>query len=172
MNRRIEMTAPRRVSYLKKTKPISYDVPTLCQDYQWPSGLEGGGVIAIVEMGGGWVQSDIDAYFSSIGQPSPAITDISADGQTNNNPNQSIGQQSDPDYEVTMDIQIAGASYYVATGKPATIRMYWTQDIALAVQKATADECDVCSISWGSDEANWGDDGGNGCRNGCICCCR
>jgi len=141
------------VSYVQTSSPISYDVPSLCQNYQWPTGLAGGGVIAIVELNGGWVQADIDSYFQSISQPSPSITDVSADNSTNNNPNQYIGQKSDPDYEVTMDIQIAGASYYAATGQPATIRVYWSQDIPTAVQRAAADGCDVCSISWGLDEA-------------------
>ena len=44
--------------------------------------------------------------------------------------------------------------------RPATIRMYWSQDIASAVQKAAQDGCDVCSISWGADEADLGHDGG------------
>ncbi len=66
------------------------------------------------------------------------------------------GSNSDPDYEVALDIEVAGAAYYAATGKPATIRMYWSQDIATAVQKAANDGCDVCSISWGADEATWG----------------
>ena len=44
----------------------------------------------------------------------------------------------------------------MATGKPATIRVYWCSDIALGVRYAMTDGCDVCSISWGSDEANWG----------------
>jgi kumamolisin len=51
---------------------------------------------------------------------------------------------------------VAGAAYYAATGKAATIRVYWSQDIASAVEKATSDGCDVCSISWGADEADWG----------------
>ena len=130
-------------------------VPDLCAAYNWPTGLTGGGVIAIVELGGGWVQSDMDAFFQSINQPSPQITDVSVDG-TQNNPNQSIGSADDPDYEVALDIQVAAASYYVATGQPATIRMYWSQDIASAVRNATQDGCDVCSISWGADEAVWG----------------
>ncbi len=132
-----------------------WSVPSLCAAYNWPSGLAGGGVIAIVELGGGWVQSDMDQFFQSIGQPSPSITDVSVDG-TQNSPNQSVGAQDDPDYEVALDIQVAAAAYYAATGQPATIRMYWSQDIASAVQKATQDGCDVCSISWGADEANWG----------------
>ncbi|HUO16585.1 MAG TPA: S53 family peptidase [Verrucomicrobiae bacterium] len=133
----------------------TWTVPALCQAYNWPSNQPGGGVIAIVELGGGWVQSDVDSFFQSIGQPVPQITDISVDG-TKNNPNQSVGSAQDPDYEVALDIQVAGAAYYVATGKPAVIRMYWAQDIAPAVKAAAADGCDVCSISWGSDEALWG----------------
>jgi kumamolisin len=97
----------------------------------------------------------MNAFFQSIGQPVPNITDVSVDGN-NNNPNQHLGDPRDPDFEVALDIQVAGAAYFVATGKPAVIRMYWEQDIATAVNKATADGCDVCSISWGSDEANWG----------------
>jgi kumamolisin len=137
----------------------TWTVPQLCTAYNWPTNLAGGGVIAIVELGGGWVQSDVDAFFQSIGQPSPSITDVSADGTTQNNPNQSVGSQNDPDLEVALDIQVAGAAYYCATGQPATIRMYWSQDIPTAVNKAVADGCDVCSISWGADEAEWGQQG-------------
>jgi len=135
--------------------PAPWSVPNLCAAYNWTSGLSGGGVIAIVELGGGWVQSDMDQYFKSIKQPVPQITDVSVDG-TQNSPNQSTGSNSDPDYEVALDIEVAAAAYFVATGKPATIRMYWSQDIASAVQKAANDGCDVCSISWGADEATWG----------------
>ena len=41
-------------------------VPDLCAAYNWPTGLAGGGVIAIVELGGGWVQSDMDEFFQSL----------------------------------------------------------------------------------------------------------
>ena len=68
----------------------AWSVPDLCTAYDWPAGLAGGGVIAIVELGGGWVQSDIDAFFNGIGQPSPQITDVSVDGTTNS-PNQNVG---------------------------------------------------------------------------------
>ena len=47
----------------------TWTVPALCAAYKWPTGLPGGGVIAIVELGGGWVQSDINSFFESIGQP-------------------------------------------------------------------------------------------------------
>ncbi len=144
--------------YFKLPKPgmmpaaaaAAWNVPELCAAYKWPAAMPGGGIIAIVELGGGWVQSDVDSFFRSLGQPTPSITDVSVDG-TQNTPN-----QSNADIEVALDIQVAGASYYAATGQAATIRMYWSQDIASAVAKAAADGCSVCSISWGADEANWG----------------
>ena len=130
-----------------------WNVADLCAAYNWPTGLAGGGVIAIVELGGGWVQSDMDQFFGGIGQGAlPQITDVSVDG-TKNTPDPGANSA---DGEVALDIEVAGAAYYVATGKPATIRVYWAQDIAAAVRAATADGCDVCSISWGADEANWG----------------
>jgi kumamolisin len=133
---------------------MPWNLPELCTAYNWPTGLAGGGVIAIVELGGGWVASDMDSFFASLGQPVPSITDVSVDG-TQNTPNQS-GSAGDDDYEVALDIQVAGAAYYAATGHAATIRVYWSQDIGTAVAKAADDACDVCTISWGSDEANWG----------------
>jgi kumamolisin len=132
-------------------------VPDLCKAYNWPTNLAGGGVIAIVQLGGGWVQSDMDTFFKSVGQPSPHIVDVSVDA-TKNNPNQSVGAFDDPDLEVALDIQVAGASYFAATGKAANIRVYWSQSIETAVQKAAEDGCAVCSISWGADEALWGPD--------------
>jgi len=140
--------------------PAPWSVPNLCSAYKWPTGLAGGGVIAIVELGGGWVQSDMDAYFKSINQPVPNITDVSVDG-TQNSPNKATGSNSDADVEVALDIQVSAAAYYAATGKAATIRMYWAQDIAPAVQKAAQDGCDVCSISWGADENSWGTQAAN-----------
>ncbi len=148
---------------LAKTRPTPrsaaagpWNVPALCAAYNWPTGLAGGGVIAIVELGGGWVQSDMNQFFGEIGQPVPQITDVSVDG-TKNTPDP---DPNGPDGEVALDIQVAGAAYYVATGNPATIRVYWAQDIATAVRSATADGCDICSISWGADEANWGQTAG------------
>jgi kumamolisin len=137
-----------------------WNVPDLCAAYNWPTPATvppapGGGVIAIVELDGGWLQADVQQFFSGINQSVPNITDVSVDG-TQNNPNQHLNDPNgDPDGEVALDIQVAGAAYYVATGQAATIRVYWAQDIAAAVRAATHDGCDVCSISWGADEANW-----------------
>jgi hypothetical protein len=141
-----------------------WTVPDLCAAYNWPRGVPGGGVIALIELDGGWVASDLEAFVQSVGQPSPSVVDISVDG-TNSSPNRHLGDPRDPDVEVAMDLQVAAAAYFAATGSPATIRVYWAANsdpgaIAKAVRAATADGCDVCSISWGADEALWQSWGG------------
>lgn len=131
----------------------AWRLPDLCAAYQFPPGnAPGGGVIALVELGGGWRQSDVDTFFGGLGQPSPAITDVVVNG-----PGNQPGRNTDADGEVALDIQVAAASYFAATGQRATIRVYWAGDgdIAAGVTAAAEDGCDVCSISWGSDEANW-----------------
>ncbi len=143
----------------KAAAATSWNVPDLCAAYNWPTGTPGGGVIAIVELGGGWVASDIDAFFKSVGQPTPSITDVSVDG-TKNTPNQS-GSAGDDDYEVALDIEVSGAAYYAATGQAATIRVYWSQDIGTAVQKAASGRMRCVLASRGaSDEAELGRDCG------------
>ncbi|MGO9741722.1 MAG: S10 family serine carboxypeptidase-like protein [Roseiarcus sp.] len=141
--------------------PETWALPDLCAAYSWPTSAMGGGVIAIVELDGGYQMSDIAAFLQSIGlaAQAPQVVDVVVSG-AGNKPGQHAGDESDPDYEVTMDIQIAAAAYTIATGKAASIRVYWADGadmnaIAAAISAATADGCDVCSISWGSDEANW-----------------
>ncbi len=136
----------------RKAAAAPWKVTDLLKAYDWPSDAPGRGVIAIVELGGGWVQSDVDQFFKGVDLPAPHITDVSVDGTENSKCN----PRNDADGEVALDIQVAGAAYAAATGKPAAIRVYWAQDIAQAITAAAADGCDVCSISWGADEASWG----------------
>lgn len=123
-------------------------MPGLCSRYNWPAGTApGGGVIAIYQFRKGWQAADMTAYFASIGQPVPSITDVSVDGVTNND------GTAGP--EQTIDIQAAASSYYVATGSAATIRVYWDgthsgPDYAIAA--AVADGCDVFTTSLGFAE--------------------
>lgn len=127
----------------------SWTVPALCDAYNWPRKAIGRGVIAIVELGGGWNVTDVAMAFGAMGQPVPSITDVSVDGTTNSPGN-------DADGEVALDIQVAGGSFFCATGVMAKIRVYWGQDIANCVLAAARDGCDVCSISWGAAEIEWG----------------
>jgi subtilase family serine protease len=132
--------------------PFSWRVPDLLKSYGWPTGLTAGvqSQIAIVELGGGRLNADTKQFCSLYGVPIPNVADVSVDG-TINSPG-----LSDADGEVALDIQVAAAWFGLATGEPANIFMYWSQDIASAVMKAADDGRDVCSISWGADESQWG----------------
>jgi kumamolisin len=124
--------------------------------YNCPNGTAtGSGAIAIIELGGGYTDEDNAAFFKANDLPLPTITNVSVDG-TENNPG-----TSDADVEVALDIQVSCGFFSYCTGKPASARIYWSQDITLALQKILADvqsgiKITDVTISWGADEADWG----------------
>jgi kumamolisin len=118
--------------------------------YNFPAGTDGTGqTIAIIELGGGYTQSDLDTYFSGLGLATPSVTAAGVDGGSN-----SPGQQADG--EVELDIEVAGA---VAPG--ATQVVYFapntdqgfTDAISEAVHATPVPT--VVSISWGGPEDSW-----------------
>ena len=143
-------------SYLRRPADVaaaavnSWTIPALLTAYNWPTGLAGGGEIAIGELGGAWYPADMATYFKSIGQPVPTIA--------------TIGKMSpDPggaDVEVALDIQMAAAGYHLATGKPASVFVYFypnsTGGFEDAIKQAAADGRDAMSWSWGEAESGWG----------------
>ncbi len=130
-----------------------WKVLDLCKAYNFPTNLPGGGVIGILELDGGWTQADLDKFSQLNGLPAIQVTDVSVDG-TQNAPG-----QSDADGEVALDIQVAAAAYYYATGSMPTIKVFWAKNDFNSFAKvfaAAADAgCDVLSISWGADEVKW-----------------
>lgn len=140
-------------------KTTSYSVPQVASLYNFPTGLDGSGqCIAIIEInnvtagkvtGGGFQSSDLDAYFKSIGVPTPQVSIISVDGGAN-----LPGPAPGFDSEVTLDIEVAGA---VAPG--AALAVYFapntTQGFIDCVMAAVHDDVHkpaIVSISWGSPE--------------------
>lgn len=129
----------------------SYTPPQLGALYHFPAEADGSGqTIAIIELGGGYVQSDLDTYFTALGMKTPAVSSVSVDGGCN-----SPGGEADG--EVMLDIEIAGA---LAPG--AKIVVYFApntdQGFYNAVAQATHDttsQPSVMSISWGSPEDTW-----------------
>jgi kumamolisin len=149
---------PKFRSYVRKAEQpraaagpagTGWKVTDLLTAYFWPTGLPGGGVIAILAGSGGWRPQDVQAFAQSIGQPTPNIVDIPID--LANSP----GVNDEADMELALDTQLAAASYCFATGQPATIRVYWTPVFVRGLQAALGDGCDVCSISWGASEDQW-----------------
>lgn len=128
-----------------------WHVGPLSAAYGVPTNLPGGGVIGILELGGGWRQADIDQFCKLNAMPTFTPVDVNVGGS--NSPG------DDADAEVALDIQVAGAAYFKATGKIPQIRMYWlnntTDAFAVGIQRAAADGCSVFSISWGAPETGW-----------------
>jgi kumamolisin len=119
--------------------------------YNFPAGTDGSGqCIGILEFGGGYLQSDLQTYFSQLGIAEPSITAVSVDGVQNKS---SPGSDS-PDAEVDLDIEVAGA---VAPG--ASIVVYfsdftergWVDALTTAVHDNLHNPS-ILSISWGYPE--------------------
>jgi kumamolisin len=117
--------------------------------YGFPASDANGQTIGLIEFGGGYLQNDIDTFFSNLGVTAPALTTVGA-GASN-----TPGSDEDSDIEVTLDIDLAGA---VAQG--ARLAVYfapwteqgWIDAITTAVHDAT-NRPSVLSISWGWAES-------------------
>lgn len=139
---------------LAGTQPVKYTPPQLASLYQFPTGVDGTGqCIAIIELGGGYVASDLETYFSDLKVPLPLITAIGVDGGSN----QPTGDPNGPDGEVMLDIEVAGA---VAPG--AKIVVYFAPnttkgflDAVNAAIQDTTNKPTIISISWGGPENGW-----------------
>jgi kumamolisin len=99
--------------------------------------------------GGGFLQSDLDTYFKSLGIPVPKVTIVKVDNGDN-----LPGPAPGTDGEITMDIEVAGAA---APG--ASLVVYFApntdQGFIDAVNAALHDSVNkpaVLSISWGAAE--------------------
>lgn len=138
--------------------------PQICEAYDWPTDLTGGGVIAIIELVGGYYLSDVAKACAVNDIPIPFLTDITVPGSFYDSYYFSFGNHPgfniNADAENALDIQAAAAAYSVATGgQQATIRVYFCErtlaGIADGIRAAAADGCDVCTISYGAPEDVW-----------------
>jgi len=134
---------------------VSYTAPQVGKLYDFPSNATGGGqTIGIIELGGGFTQSDLNTYFSSVGiSPAPAVTAVSVDGAQNS----PSGDSGGPDAEVMLDIEVAGS---VAPGAKIAVYFAPNTDSGFldAINQAVEDKQNnpsVISISWGGPESTW-----------------
>jgi kumamolisin len=129
---------------------VSYYPPQVGGFYDFPSNLNGSGqCIGLIEFGGGFSQSDLQAYFNQLQMSVPHVSAVSVDG-TSNQP----GADPNTDGEVLLDIEVAAS---LAPG--ANIVVYfapfteqgWVDVIGTAVHDTTHHPS-VLSISWGYTE--------------------
>jgi len=145
--------APGATDAAAAPKPVSYTPPQVAAAYQFPAGTDGTGQhVAILEFGGGYAQADLDAYFSSLGITSPAITAVSVGGAQN-----VAGKDpSGADGEVLLDIEVVGS---VAPGAAMSVYFAPNSDqgfVQAVTAAAHATPAPVAiSISWGQSEDAW-----------------
>jgi kumamolisin len=125
----------------------------LAKIYNFPPGLDGSGqTIGIIELGGGYRPSDLDAYFSSLGLPTPTVIPVSVDGGTN-----APSSANSDDAEVVLDIQVAGAAapgakFVVYFGPNDAASNGFLDALTKAIHD-TENNPSVISISWGGPES-------------------
>ena len=151
-NRRMARRAP------VSATPSAGTVPLTPREVAGLFGLSGGGAgqtIGLIEFAGGYLESDLQAFFGGLNLTTPVVTTVSVGGVTN-----SPGNDLDADAEVTADIEVAGS---VAVG--AQINVYfaaWTEQgwidvITTAVHHNDSVKLAALSISWAwleSDSSN------------------
>ncbi len=62
---------------------VSYTPLQIAKAYSFPSGTGAGQTIAIIELGGGYMQSDLQTYFKSLKLATPKVIAVSVDGAQN-----------------------------------------------------------------------------------------
>ena len=138
---------PRQLTAAHQRKLHRYTPPELAQIYSFPEDLDGAEqCIGLLEFGGGYEQADLDYYFNHLKVGPPSVTTVPVGA--NNEPG------GDADYEVVLDIDVAGAA---APG--ASIAVYFSTFTEAgwveALTKAINDDVNkpsVLSISWGYSE--------------------
>jgi kumamolisin len=119
--------------------------------YNFPTSFDGSGqTIAIIELGGGYRNSDLQVFFHEIGVPAPKVSSISVD-HAGNDPT----TPDSADGEVMLDIEVAGA-----VAPKANFAVYFAPnngdkgfiDAISAAVHDTQRKPGVISVSWGGPE--------------------
>jgi kumamolisin len=129
----------------------SFTAPQLAKLYNFPAELDGTGqTIGIIELGGGFRESDLNKYFSDLKIRKPSITVVSVDSATNH-------PAPDADNQPTLDIEVAGA-----VAPAAHLVIYFAPSandgFIDAINAAVSDSKNhpsIIFICWGNAEMNW-----------------
>lgn len=145
-------TADSSDSTIGISKDSMYSVPDVTKIYNFPAGLDGAGqTIGIVELAGGYLDSDLAGYFQSLNLKKPNVFPVAVNGHKN-----MPGDPSGIDGQVEGDIEIAGA---VTPGADIVVYFSSTDSRGYidAIQAAVEDKehhPSVLLIGWGSPESS------------------
>jgi kumamolisin len=142
--------APRAGAAAAATSFTPTQIATL---YGYPAGTGQGECVALVELGGGFRQADLQTYFTGLGLSSVSVTAVAVDGAAN----APTGSADGPDGEVMLDIEVVGAiapaARIVAYFAPNTDAGFL--DAVTTAIHDTTHAPSVISISWGGAESTW-----------------
>jgi kumamolisin len=145
------VTVTSRIVRPRAAATRSLPVRDVARAYNYPiDRFTGAGAkVGIIELGGGFSQADLTAYFGGLGLPVPQVTSKNVAGGQN----KSDGPDG-ADGEVLLDIEVVGA---VAPGAQIVVYFCPNTDAGFlaGIKAALADGCDACSISWGAAESEW-----------------
>ncbi len=133
---------------------VAYTPLQVAARYQFPAGDGTGQTIALIELGGGYTDSDVAAYFSGLGvNRTGSLTSVGV-GAASNAPD---GNPGGADGEVQLDIEVTGAvapaaDIVVYFGSNAGVGFH--DAISAAVNDASRSP-GVISISWGGPENSY-----------------
>jgi len=134
-------------------KSASFSPVQLAELYGFPVGTGAGECVAIIELGGGYAEADLDSYFAGLGITTPSVVAVSVDHGTNS----PTGAGNGPDGEVMLDIEVVGA-----IANQAKIAVYFAPntdagflDAVTTAIHDTTNQPSVISISWGAAENSW-----------------
>jgi kumamolisin len=145
--------APRDGSAAAAAQGQTYPPNQVADIYQFPAGTTGAGqTIAVIELGGGYSDSDLATYFGGLGIDVPSVTAAGVDGGSNE-------PGSDPDgadVEVALDVDVIGAA---APGAAQVVYFAPNSDsgfIDAISEAAQATPAPIAiSVSWGQSEDSW-----------------
>jgi kumamolisin len=131
----------------------SFTPPQLGTVYGFPTDVDGTGqTVAIIELGGGFAQADLDSYFGELQLAPPTVTASGVDGGQN----RPTGDPSGADGEVLLDIEVVGG---LAPGAQQVVYFAPNTDQGFLDAVSTAIHADptpvAVSISWGASEDQW-----------------
>jgi kumamolisin len=134
-------------------KHAGYSPRDVAALYDFPADTDGTGqTVAVIELGGGFGEKDLDDYFSEVKVRRPHIVAAAVDGGSN----EAGRDPNGADGEVLLDVEVIGAvapgAHQVVYFAPNTDRGF--VDAVLAAIHATPTPIAV-SISWGAPEDHW-----------------
>ena len=131
----------------------SYTPLQLGTIYRFPAGTDGSGqTLGIVELGGGFAQSELDTYFAGLAITGPSVRAVGVDGAVN----KSGADPNGADGEVLLDIEVAGA-----LAPKASLVVYFAPNTDAGFLDAISEAAHATpapaaiSISWGQSEDAW-----------------